>query len=128
MKHPQRNQFWIPSKKIPSFACFRVNLYKSIYPWYTLTDKWILAQKLRIPKIQFTDPMKLKQKEDQSVDTLVLLRRGNKISMRGDTKTVWSRNGRKGHPVTVPPGDPSHIQSPNPDTVVDAEKCMLTGA
>jgi hypothetical protein len=31
-----------------------------------------------IPKIQFTDHMKLK-KEDQSVDALVLLRRGNKI-------------------------------------------------
>ena len=43
-------------------------------------------QKLRIPKIQFTDPMKLKQKEDQSVDTLVLLRIGNKIPMGGDTE------------------------------------------
>jgi hypothetical protein len=36
--------------------------------WYALTDKWILAQKLRKPKIQFTDHMKLKKKEDQSVD------------------------------------------------------------
>jgi hypothetical protein len=27
--------------------------------------------------------------------------------------------------VTV---DPSHIQSPNPDTTVDAKKCLLTGA
>jgi hypothetical protein len=35
---------------------------------YALTDKWILAQKLGIPKIQFTDHMKLKKKEDQSVD------------------------------------------------------------
>ena len=33
------------------------------------SDKWILAQKLRIPNIQFTDHMKLKKKEDQSVDT-----------------------------------------------------------
>jgi hypothetical protein len=40
-------------------------------------NKWILAQKLRITKIQFTDHMKLKKKKDQSVDTLVLLRRGN---------------------------------------------------
>ena len=30
--------------------------------------------------------MKLKNKEDQSVDTLVLLRRGNKIPMEGVTK------------------------------------------
>ena len=27
-----------------------------------ITDKWILAQKLRIPKIQFTDHVKLKKK------------------------------------------------------------------
>jgi hypothetical protein len=27
---------------------------------YVLTDKWILAQKLRIPKIQFAKPMKIK--------------------------------------------------------------------
>ena len=48
-----------------------------------LTDKWILAQKLRIPNIQFARLMKLKKKEDQSVDTLILLRRGNKIPMEG---------------------------------------------
>ena len=52
-----------------------------------VTDKWILAQKLGIPKIQFTDHMKLKKKEDQSVDTSVLLRRGNKIPIGGDTET-----------------------------------------
>jgi hypothetical protein len=55
--------------------------------WYTLTDKWILALKLRIPKIQFTDHMKLKKKEDQSVDTLVLLQRGNKIDMGENMET-----------------------------------------
>ena len=47
------------------------------------TDKWILAQKLGIPKIQFTDHMKLKKKEDKSVDTSVILRRGNKIPVEG---------------------------------------------
>jgi hypothetical protein len=30
--------------------------------------------------------MKLKKKEDLSLDTLVLLRRGNKIPMEGDTE------------------------------------------
>ena len=55
--------------------------------WYILSDKWILAQTLRIAKIQFTDHMKLKKKEDQSVDTLVLLKRGIKIPMGGDTVT-----------------------------------------
>jgi hypothetical protein len=51
-----------------------------------LNDKWILAQKVRIPKIQITDHMKLKTKEDKSVDTSVLLRRGNKIPKGGDTE------------------------------------------
>jgi hypothetical protein len=40
-----------------------------------------LAQKLRIPKIQFVIHMKLNKREDQSVDTSILLRRGNKIPM-----------------------------------------------
>jgi septal ring-binding cell division protein DamX len=55
--------------------------------WYILTDKWILAQKLRILKIQFTNQMKLKKKEDQSVDTSVLLMKGNKITVGEDTET-----------------------------------------
>ena len=48
---------------------------------YALSGKWILTQKFRISKIQFTYHMKLKKKEDQSVDTSVLLRRGIKIPM-----------------------------------------------
>ena len=39
------------------------------YTWYVLTDKWILAQIFGIPRIKFTDHIKLKRKEDQSVDT-----------------------------------------------------------
>jgi hypothetical protein len=33
--------------------------------------------------------MKFKNKEDQSVDTSILLRRGNKIPMEGVTKTKY---------------------------------------
>jgi hypothetical protein len=40
----------------------------------------------------------------------------------------WSRDCRKGHPETFPPEDPSHMQTPNPDTIADATKCLLTGA
>ena len=39
-------------------------------------------------KIQFADHMKLKKREDQSVDTTVLLRRGNRIPMGGDTEMM----------------------------------------
>jgi hypothetical protein len=54
--------------------------------WYTLTDKWILAQKLRIPKIQFAKHKKIKKKEDQRVDTSFLLRIGNRIPSKGVTE------------------------------------------
>ena len=59
---------------------------KNTHGIHTLTDKLILSQELRIPKIQFTDQMKLKKKEEQSVDTLVFLE-GGKIPMGGDTET-----------------------------------------
>jgi hypothetical protein len=47
--------------------------------------------------------MKLKKKEDQSVDTSFLLRRRNKISMGGITDTTCGAE-------TAPPADPSHIE------------------
>ena len=46
----------------------------------------ILAKKLGIPKMQVIDHMKLKKKEDESMDTLVPLRRGNQIPMERDTE------------------------------------------
>jgi hypothetical protein len=48
---------------------------------------WVLAQSLEIPKIQFTDHMKLKKKENQSVDASVLLRRHNKILIEANKET-----------------------------------------
>jgi hypothetical protein len=36
--------------------------------------------------------MKLKKKEDQRVDTSILLRKGNKISKEGVSETVWIRD------------------------------------
>jgi hypothetical protein len=44
---------------------------------------------IRILKIQFAKHMKLKKKEDQSVDTSFLLRMGNKIPMEGVTGTKF---------------------------------------
>jgi hypothetical protein len=54
---------------------------------YVFNDKSILPQKLRIPKIQLTNHIKLKKKEDQSVDTSILFRRGNKIPTEVVTET-----------------------------------------
>jgi hypothetical protein len=39
-----------------------------------------------------------------------------------------SRTLRKGHPETAPPEDPSHLQTPNPVSIADAKKHLLTGA
>jgi hypothetical protein len=52
----------------------------------------LLGQKFGIPKIQFTDHMKLKKEEDQSVATLVLLRRGKKYPWEEIQRQVWSRD------------------------------------
>jgi hypothetical protein len=49
----------------------------------------ILAQKLRILKIQFAKHMKLKKKEDQSVETSILLKRGHKTPLEGVRETKF---------------------------------------
>ena len=78
---------------------------------------------LRIPKMQYTDDMKLK-KDNQSMGASVLPRKGNKI-LTGGNKEKKSREQRlKERPNKIaPPGYPSHIQSPDPDTIADAKKC-----
>ena len=57
--------------------------------WYALTDKWILTQIPKIPKIQFAKHKKIKKKEDPWVDTSFLPRIGNKISMEGVAETKF---------------------------------------
>ena len=72
--------------------------------------------------------MKLNKKKDQ-VWVLQSLLEGEQNTHRskyGDK--VWSRDWRKGYLETVPAGNSSHIHLPNPDTIVDAKKCMLKGA
>jgi hypothetical protein len=59
---------------------YRGNPITKEVTWYVLTDKWILAQKPRIPKIQLLKQKKIK-KEDQGVDSSFLPRIQNKISM-----------------------------------------------
>jgi hypothetical protein len=54
------------------------------------------------PKMQFPDNRKLKKKEGQSVGASVLLRRENKISMRGVTET---KCGAESEGKAAPPGD-----------------------
>jgi hypothetical protein len=51
---------------------------KNTHGKYSLLSVYFIAQNLGISTIQSAKHIKLKKKEDQSVDTLVLLRRGNK--------------------------------------------------
>ena len=61
--------------------------------------------------------MKLMKKEDQSVDTSLLLRMGNKIHMEGVTETKFGAEPEgMTIPETAPLGDAPHKQPPNPDT------------
>jgi hypothetical protein len=70
--------------------------------------------------------MKLKEEEDLSVDTLILLRRGNKIPMEGVTETKFGAE-TEGRTIQrlPPPRHPSHKQPPNPDTCI-YNKILLT--
>jgi hypothetical protein len=60
-------------------------IYISNHTWYAHTDKWLVAPKLGILKIQFTDHMKFKKKEEKNMHASVLLRRRNKGGEVGDT-------------------------------------------
>ena len=72
--------------------------------------------------------MKLKKKEDQNVDTSFLLRMGNKIPMEGVTETKFRVQTEERTIQRLPhPGNPFHIQPPNPDTIAYAIKVLLTG-
>jgi hypothetical protein len=71
--------------------------------------------------------IKPKKKEDQNVDASLLLRRGNKILTGGnmETKCGAETEGKAILRLPASPGDPSHIQPPNPDAIVEAGKCLL---
>jgi hypothetical protein len=56
--------------------------------WDALTDKWTLAQNLRIPKIWYTYLMKFKKKEDQSMGASVF-KKWNKILMGANMKSHY---------------------------------------
>jgi hypothetical protein len=66
--------------------------------------------------------MKIKKNQDQSVDTLPLLRIGNKTPMEGVTDKVWSRDEMMDHLETAIPRDPSHNQPPNANTIAYTSK------
>ena len=72
--------------------------------------------------------MKLKKKEEQSLNILVFLRRGNKIPTEGDTETKCGAASEGKNMWRLPHLGINSIYSlQNPDTIVDAHKSLLTG-
>jgi hypothetical protein len=63
------------------------------------------------------------------VDTSILLIRGNEIITEGIKE---KKCGAETEGVIIQRlphmGNPSHIQTPNPESIVDANKSLLTGA
>jgi hypothetical protein len=77
-----------------------------------------ISQKLGITKIQFTNTRNSRRRKTK----VILLRRGNKISMDRvtETKCEAKTEGITIHRLPHPRQDSSHKQPPKPDTIVDA--------
>jgi hypothetical protein len=86
----------------------------------------MLAQKPRIPQIQFPKQKKIK-KEDQWVYTSFLPRIENKILMEGVAETKFRAKMKWWTIQRPPPPGPSHNQPPNPETIAYASKILLKG-
>jgi hypothetical protein len=87
-----------------------------------------ISQKLRIPKILFAKHKKMKKKEDQRVDTSLLLRIGNKLPMEGVTETKFGAKIKGWTIHRLPhPGIHPIISPPNSDTIAYASKILLKG-
>ena len=72
--------------------------------------------------------MKLKKNKDQSVDTSLLLRIGNKTLMEGVTETKFGAEMEvMDHLETAISRNPPHNQLPNADTIAYTSKILLTG-
>ena len=69
---------------------------------------------------------KIKKKEDQRVDTLFLLRIGNKIPMKGVTETKFGAK-TKGWIIERLPHPGIHPIISHPDTIAYARKILLKG-
>jgi hypothetical protein len=68
--------------------------------------------------------MKLKKKEDKSVDTSSLLKKENKISMEGVTETKFGAD-TEGRTIQRLPHLGIHPTTTNPRPIADANKSML---
>jgi hypothetical protein len=86
---------------------FPVSPLQTLYPIPLLLLRW---------EYSFTNPPTLPN---------ISLYNPELLMSKGNTETNSVKDWRKNHPETAPAGEPSHIQTPNPDTIADAKKCLL---
>ena len=65
-----------------------------VHAWYVFTNKWILAKKYRIPRIQSTDLKKLNSSKGPSEDISIPLGREKRSQGRDMEETGWESWGR----------------------------------
>ena len=98
------------------------------HTWYALTYKWILALKLRIPKIQLTDHMKLKIRKTKMWILWFFLEGGAKYprveTERQSVEQRLNERSLRDCPICLP----FSIVSLHPGAIVDANKGLLTRA
>ena len=89
------------------------------------------AAKLKENILQFTDHVKLKKNEGRRKTTVWILwsflEGGSKYPGEEIQRQSLEQILKKGHPVTVIPGDLSDIHLPISDSFVDVNKSLLTG-
>lgn len=88
--------------------CVKDNSIDVFWEYSTVEASLFFTTLLRVPTIQLTVHMKLKKKENQSVNALVLIRRGNEIIMGGRWEGPGREVGRG--PESVVGGDGEEVQ------------------
>jgi len=91
--------------------------------WHALTDRWILAQKLKWPKIQSMYHMKLKKKDGKMQMLHSFLKGWTKISTGGNIKAKFRAEAVQ----SLPHMWPINIQPSKLDNIEESKKCMQTG-
>jgi hypothetical protein len=96
--------------------------------WYVLSDKWILAQKLSIPKIELQNIWNSRIRKTKMWIVWSFLEGEQNSHGRNYRDKVQNRDWRKDHSEIILPGHPSYKKPPNSDTLMNANKNLLTGA
>ena len=133
----------IPNKNCSSKKNIKKKPKKQKWTWELGTEIWVLQKNTHDMHslISGYRPKSLEYPRYNSQTTWSSRRKKTKVwvlrsFLEGVTKysreqygdKVWCRDWRERPSETALPGDPSHIQSPNADTIVDAKKYTLTGA